>query len=137
MKLTSNDKPWAPVDQPEYLVVLKPQQNPPKTAEVLLLEQVSLLRRLVAEASPEELDHAALKLQNGLTEAEQVALPLKMFRDRRTPNILLHQPAELNSLLGDWKAGLEAAVRSRPMPAKEAQQEAAELTLESFLGRIA
>jgi hypothetical protein len=90
----------------------------------------------VAEANPGEVEAANRQLENNLQETELIPLPVGLLKHPRCPSILLTMTAELNHRLADWKAGLEQAVQSRPMPAKEAQQEAAELTLEGFLDRI-
>lgn len=135
MKLTSNDKVWCPAEHPEYLCVLKPNQNPPKSAELLLVEQVILLRRLVKEANEGEIRNANRMLDN-LPEENWINLPLKQFNDPRTANVLLVMPAEINGLLAEWKAGMEEAVKLPPMSEKEATEEAESLSLESFLSKL-
>ena len=136
MKLTNEDKPWSPVGSPDYLCVLGRNQSPPKTEELLLVSQVRLLQRLVAEANPEELADANLRLERNLQSEELLNLPSELLNSRRTANILLVQPAALNYKLADWKAGLEKAVTLPSMPEQEAIKEAESLSLESFLGRI-
>jgi hypothetical protein len=136
MKLNNDDKPWCPGENPDYLCVLGRNVPPPKTAELLLVSQVRLLQRLVAEASPEELADANRRLELNLQEEELLNLPPGLLKKPRTPNILLVQPAALNYKLADWKEGLAEAVNLPPMPEKEAREEAESLTLESFLGRI-
>ena len=136
MKLNNDDKPWCPGENPDYLCVLERNQPPPKTAELLLVSQVRLLQRLVAEASMEEVEDANRRLELNLQAEELLNLPLGGFKNRRTANILLVQPAAIGSQLADWKEGLEEAVNLPPMPEQEAREEAENLSLESFLGRI-
>jgi hypothetical protein len=136
MTLTKDDKPWCPGENPDYLCILGRNQPPPETAELLLVSQVRLLQRLVAEANPEELADANRRLKQNLQEEELLNLPLGLLNKPRTPSILLTQPAALNYKLADWKEGLEQAIKSPSMPEKEAREEAENLSLESFLGRI-
>lgn len=120
----------------EYLCALKRTQNPPKTAELLLLEQVKLLKRLVAEANEGEIQDANRRLELNLQQEELVNLPGDLLDDPKTPNVLLVMPAALNYPLADWKAGMEDAIKLPPMPEIEAREEAENLSLESFIGRI-
>lgn len=136
MTLTNNDKPWCPGNDPDYLCVLALNQNAPQTTELLLVEQVRLLQRLVAEAGPDEVEEANRRLEQNLQEEELLNLPPGLLNKPRTPNILLVQPAVLGCKLADWKEGLEEAVNLPPMPEQEAREEAENLSLESFLGRI-
>ena len=136
MKLTNEDKPWCPGENPDYLCVLGRNQPPPKTAELLLVSQVRLLQRLVAEANPEELEDANRRLELNLQSEELLNLPSDLLKNRRTANILLVQPAALNYKLADWKEGLAEAVNLPPMPEQAAREETENLSLESFLGRI-
>jgi hypothetical protein len=136
MKLNNDDKPWCPGENLDYLCVLGRNQPPPKTAELLLVSQVRLLQRLVAEARPDEVEDANRRLNDNLQDEELLNLPLGGFKNRRTANILLVQPAALGYKLADWKEGLAEAVNLPPMPEKEAREEAECLTLESFLGRV-
>ncbi len=136
MKLNNDDKPWCPGENPDYLCVLGHNQPPPKTAELLLVSQVRLLQRLVAEASPDEVEDANRRLNDNLQDEELLNLPLGGFKNRRTANILLVQPAVLGYRLADWKAGMEKALSLPSMPEPEAMSEAESLSLESFLGRI-
>jgi hypothetical protein len=136
MKLTDNDKPWCPVDKPQYLCLLKPGQQPPKSAESLWLEQAELLERLVKEANEDEIENANRIVDDNQTAEMLINLPLKKFNDPRMPRVLLGQTSEPGSIFGDWKEGLAEAVKLPPMSEKEATEEAESLTLESFLGRI-
>lgn len=136
MMLTNDDKPWCPGENRDCLCVLKINQPPPQTKELLLVEQVRLLQRLVAEASPDEVEDANRRLNANLQEEELLNLPPGLLKKPRTPNILLVQPAALGYRLADWKEGLAEAVNLPPMPEQEAREEAENLSLESFLGRI-
>jgi len=136
MKFNNDETWWAPEGHMEYLCALKRTQNPPKTAELLLLEQVKLLKRLVAEANEGEIQDANRRLELNLQQEELVNLPGDLLDDPKTPNVLLVMPAALNYPLADWKAGMEDAIKLPPMPEIEAREEAENLSLESFIGRI-
>lgn len=136
MKLKPNERAWAPKDNPELLLILGPNQQPPRTQEAYLLQAVETLRRLVEDADPEEVEAANNRLRDSLPQEEQMGLPPAMLEDKSTARSLLLQPASLGSRLHELKMEAKSAVKEEPMDQEEANQEAAEMSLESFLSRL-
>lgn len=136
MKLTDTDKVWAPLDEPDYLCVLKVQWDPPKNRETFLRRQSELLARLVAEANPGEVANGNRMLLNNLSQAVLDGLPGDLFNDPRTCRYLIHNPAELGSNLQKWRDRFEEVADLPVMDQAEANQTAADLCLEVFLDRL-
>ena len=136
MKLNESMKIWCPVDQPEYLLILKQGQRPPQTREFYLLEATSLLAQLVEEASKEEKEEANRQMKWTLPEEVLLWVPPGGFHNRKTSQTLLTNPAQEGGKLHSWKVGIDQALISPQMSKEQAEIEAKELTLESFLSRL-
>src|SRR5437773_2724643 len=108
MQLNSDDRPWAPADKPEYLVVLRGQWVPPRDKAMFLSYQQDLFSRLREQADDQEREAANQKLRLDLPEDALAFLPGKLFHDPRTPLYLLNNPAILGSPLHEWKVDMEA-----------------------------
>jgi len=136
MKLNADDKPWAPQDRPDYLCLLKPGQPPPASDQQFLQLQARLLLRLWNQANRGEKENANLMFQNNLAPEVLDALPSGLFLNPRTCRQLFDNPALEGSRLHEWKWEFEEAAKLPPMPDREAREEAEQLSLESFLGRL-
>jgi hypothetical protein len=132
MKLNTNDRLWAPMDKPRYLLVL-PQGTPePQTRAQFLAANVQMLHRLVDEAGEEEIDEANCRLEN--LEPEVLDwLPRELLRNHQTPELLTSLQLVEGSPLHEWKKDVDEALSDPRMPETEAMEEAQYLTL---AGRI-
>lgn len=136
MKLTAADRPWAPLDHPEYLCLLQGRQPPPVNVRQLLDQQARLLRRLWLQSDQREKEQANLKLRNNLAPEVLDALPSGLFQNPRTSRQLFDNPVLHSSPLHQWEVDFESLSKLPPMPPQEARQEAQGLDLESFLSRL-
>ena len=93
MLLTDKDKVWCPADQPEYLCLYPHGSNAPNNPERLLDLQVQLLRRLLDQASPGEIQAQQRRLQEQLPEEFLYQLPVNLLLDQRFPDYLLRNPS--------------------------------------------
>src|SRR5690349_19770395 len=118
MRLRKHDRPWAPLDHPDYLCVLKPGYQSPRDREAFLLDQAELVRRLVAQANGGAIQDANRRLESGL------------FVDPKTPNYLMFNPAVEGGNLHEWKVGADELLALPSMPDREAWQLAQELCLD-------
>src|SRR5690348_3518590 len=109
MKLNPTDAVWCPADNPEYLCLLPQGANPPQNPDSLLSLQVDLLRQLLAQASPREVQGQQAHLQEQLPEEFLYQLPGDLLLDQRFPDYLLRNPAPEGSRLFEWKEGLPRA----------------------------
>jgi hypothetical protein len=136
MRLNADDRIWCPVDRPDYLCVLERIQQPPRNLDHFLNLQRHLLQRLVAAANDGEIELANHKLEDNLSPEELLGLPCGLFHHPKAVRLLLENPADLSGLLHQWKKGFADVVNLPPMSPAEASQEAAGLSLESFLDRL-
>lgn len=136
MKLNDNDKPWCPENLENYLCVLRQEQRPPRDLETFLHRQEELLRRLVAQATEEELDLAGERIRQDLPQEEQMLLQPGLFRDPTTPSYLLWHTANWGTARHEWMEDVPSALARPAMSAGEARQLAEGLSLESFLDRL-
>ncbi len=136
MKLKDSEWVWAPEDSEEYILPLQKNRQLPKNPELFLLEQVELLKRLVAEANPGEIEEANRSLVNNLNEDQLLWLPPEMLKAPQGPRSLLLNPAPYGSRLWEWKDGIEEAMAQPQMPQEEARELAKSLCLETFLSPL-
>jgi hypothetical protein len=136
MRLRKHDRPWAPLDQPDYLCILRPGYQSPRNREVFLMEQADLLRRLVAQANQGEIKDANRRLKDNLPWEFLTCLPDGLFDDPKTLHSLMFNPASEGGNLHDWKTGVDDLLTIPSMPDREAWDLAVELCLEVYLGRI-
>lgn len=136
MKLNASDQVWAPLNQPDYLLVFPAAEALARQPEMFLRDQVRLLARLVADANPAEVAEANRRLELNLTEDALLWLPPGLLTNPKCPAALLLNPAPLGTPLAEWKAGAREALQQPPMPAAEARSLAETLTLEAFLSRL-
>ena len=132
MKLNANDKFWAPVDNPRYLLVIPAGRQEPQNRNQFLAANLQMLQRLQAEAGEEEIQEANQVLRQLETEVLDW-MPDKLLNDPRTLELLTSLPLEYGSHLYEWKAGVEEALKQPRMLETEAREEAETLTL---VGRI-
>ena len=139
MKLTAQEYAWMPKDEPDLMLILRKGQKVPSSRAVYLAEATFLLKRLVAEANESEIREANNLLADGLQAEEQMGLPLGLLDDPQTPGLLMNGPAVLGSPLHEWKESVREAMENPNLelaPPEEANAEAEELSLESFLSRF-
>jgi len=136
MKLNADDKPWAPQDRPDYLCLLKPGQPPPASDQQFLQLQARLLLRLWNQANRGEKENANLMFQNNLAPEVLDALPSGLFLNPRTCRQLFDNPALEGKPPARVEVGVRGSGETAPMPDREAREEAEQLSLESFLGRL-
>ncbi len=108
----------------------------PKNRELFLLDQVELLKRLVAEANPGEIEDANRRLKNNLTDDALLWLPSGLMAHPGCPASLLLNPAPHRSRLWEWKDGITEAISRPQMPQEEAMELAKSLSLETFLSPL-
>ena len=136
MKLKESDQVWAPINQPNYLLVFPAAESLPRQPEMFLRDQVRLLGRLVADANPQEIQEANRRLELNLTEDALLWLPPGLLENPKCPAALLLNPAPLGTPLADWKAGIKGVLQQPPTPPAEARSLAEALSLEAFLSRL-
>jgi len=136
MQLTDNDVAWMPADKPDYLLVLRKGQRPPRNRREFQDNQESLLERLLAESNPGEVQNGNLMLENRLADDLLSQLPSGLLTNPATPRCLVGNPS-LGSKLHEWLVDAEDALKLAPAPPEVAKQEAQDLSLESFLDRLA
>src|SRR5678815_236877 len=83
MTLNSDDRPWCPQDNPEYLCVLRGRQQPPVNLASFLDLQNDLLDRLVKESNQGELEDASRRLRENLPLHFLVHLPGELFSETK------------------------------------------------------
>ena len=133
MQLNSNETAWAPVDQPEYLVVY-PVLWEPLNREKFLRCQVEMFKRLLAEARPGE-----IKEGNYLFECRPEAYDLWYQPDPldhpKFPVEFLRNPVD-GSRNQEWQQGVVEALLQPAMPLQEALAAAESLSLETYLSHL-
>lgn len=133
MKLNSNDRLWAPMDNPRYLLVL-PQGTPgPETRAQFLAANIQLLHRLCGEAGDEEIQEANRLLADNLEPEVLDWLPQELLNNPKTAELLTGLQLVEGSPLHEWKMAVDEALSDPRMPETEAMEEAQYLTL---VGRI-
>ena len=136
MKLNPNDRPWAPEDNPRYLLILKKDQPNPQTRKQFVAANVLLLERLQEEAGPEEIALANRILENRLETEVLDWLPPGLFQNPQTPWMLLNLQLVEGSPIHEWKTSVDDLLEGQEMAPEEAQAEAKALTLEGALLRM-
>ena len=136
MQLSQDEVAWAPANHPEYLCLLSRRQQPPQKEQEFLLRQSDLLRRLGAEASPEEQEQASRRLELNLPAEALVFLPKGLLTNPLTANYLLFNPMVEGSKAHQWKAAFRELKDLPPMAPQEALKLAQNLDLESYLDRL-
>jgi hypothetical protein len=134
MNLNQDDKVWIPEDQEQYLLVYR--GSFPKTRELFLIAQANLLKRLVEEASPEEIEDANRRLRLNLEQEVLIQLPGKLLNDPSCPSRLMLNPMSEGSPMHEWKSEIRDAMDLPSIPQSEVTQEAESLNLEVFLSRL-
>ena len=135
MKLNANDKIWAPVDNPRYLLVIPEGRPVPQNRNQFLAANLQMLQRLLEEAGEEEIQEANQVLRQLETEVLDW-MPDKLLNDPRTLELLTDLTPVDGSPLKEWKAGVEAALKEPRMLETEARQEAETLTLAGKIGQM-
>jgi hypothetical protein len=138
MKLNPEERAWSPADHPEYLIILRKDQQPPTSRDLYLFKVEDLLIRLAKEANEEEIENANGMMQN-LPDEEQLWLPTEPWgKPEKTAHGLMFNPASEGSNLHDWKWTLRDLLEEplQPMEAKELAEELEGLSLESCLSRF-
>lgn len=136
MQLNDNERLWAPMNHPEYLCLLRNQQQPPQDQEQFLLRQADLLERLLEEADEGEKEACNRQLVDNLQPEFLDFLPTGLLMNPRTPSYLLNNPAVEGSPLHRWKAGFRDFKSLPPHPKAELLELAEGLSLESWLSRL-
>ena len=136
MILNPDDRPWCPVDKPDYLCVLHGQQQPPRNRDHFLNHQLDLLNRLLLESNQGEKEDADRRLRDNLPLEERMNLPLDLFQNPRTSRLLLENVTDVLGPMYQWKVGFDQVQNLPQMPPEEARQEAESLSLESFLSHL-
>lgn len=136
MKLSDSMKPWAPSGRPDYLCLLKGRNQHPRDREAFLSNQAELLAELVRQADQGEVEQANRLLQDRLPAEQLDYLPPDLLNNPKTALQLLHHPAVEGGKLHRWKAGADQLLMSNPMSKAQAQKEAAELNLGTYLSRL-
>lgn len=136
MILKPNERAWAPADKPDWLIILRDGQEPPKTREQFLLKSKDLLERLVQEATPGQIEAMNDRLRDSMPKEEYIGLPSGLLDNPQTPAALMFNPESDGHLNHQWKSEIEDLLTSDQMEQEAANKEADQLTLESFLGRL-
>jgi len=134
MQLKPTDKPWCPVDKPDYLTVY--QGEPPQDPETLQALMVEMLQRLRAEADPEAIREANRRLEANLTADSLDFLPGNLMENPRAPELLLTNRGLPETKLEEWREGLSQALQLPQMSQAEALELLGQESLESFLSRV-
>lgn len=132
MQLQTGERAYLLGGYEELLVILKPGQKPPQDLESFLLDQAEILRRLVREASLEELELADNLLSDLLPGQFCVHLP--EVDESQFPHALMFNPAEERGPLHEWKLLAKQELEGhQPLLEEEGAEELAKgLTMESF-----
>lgn len=136
MKLNESDQVWMPEDRPEYLLVFPKGHRLPKTREQFLQAQSVMCRRLADEANAGEKADAARRLRLELAPEFLDWLPADLFDNPATPGRLLLNPAVEGSPLHEWKVDVDEVLNMKMSSPEEANREAEQLNLESFVSRL-
>ncbi len=139
MKTVAQMKFWMPEDRPDYLSLVRPASKTGRqeTKDQFLLDQATLLRILVAEASPGEIKATNNRIEDSLAEQGSQNLPSGLLNNPQTPEALIWTyPAEPGTTLADWRDGITDALESPAANPEDLKEEVSGLSLESFLCRL-
>jgi len=136
MKPTASMKAWAPQDRPDLLLLLNPNEAPPRTPEAFLLTAARTLALLVSKANPKEVELANNLLNDQLPEEFKLTLPAGLLSDPKTPRLLYLNPAPPDSNLAEWRNSLPEAFSLPSMPKDELNSLVEQTSLESYLSPL-
>ena len=134
MKLNAS-RIWAPINAPQYLLILQPGMQIPKTRAQFLTANAQMIQRLKEEAGEEEVEEANQILAR--LEPEVLDwLPADLLANPKTPEQLTDLQAVEGSPLHEWKVGVDEALKALQMPEAEAREIAEALTLPSRISQM-
>lgn len=126
---------WMPRGGEPYLTLARPTPDGrPKTAEAFLDDQVEILKRLVKEASKEEVEQANRLLEDNLPMHAKAALPMAGLEDQEIQEqVLLVGLTDPTEGLEQWRAAIPKMIKEPSETKREAQAMGESLTLYHFL----